>query len=364
MKVPFLDLRVDNLEKKYLFKSLDKIMNHGIFVMGPEIKKFESKISQFCNRKYCISVGSGTEALYLALKSLNLKENDEVITTSLSWIATANAIKLNNLNPVFADIDEDLNISPKSIKKLVTKKTKAILTVNYTGKISKIAELKKICKENNLFLLEDCAQSFGAKKNNQISGSNGILSTFSFNPMKIYGGLGEGGAILTNNNSLYKKICALRYNGTIKKEILFNPSLNCRLDTIQAGFLLHRLKNVKTVISKRNANAKIYTKYLENIVTVPKVDKNEIHSFYTYTIICKNRDKLMKYLIQNNIETKIQHKILMPLQEPYIKCKKDITNSKKIVKGILSIPNNEKLEKKQILYIIKHIKKFYESKQI
>ncbi len=362
MKVPFLDLKVDDVEKKIFFKSLNKIMKHGMFVMGPEVKEFENKISLYCNRKYCISVGSGTEALYLALKSLNLKENDEVITTSLSWIATANAIKLNNLKPVFADIDKDLNISPKSIKKLITKKTKAILTVNFTGKISKIEELKKICKESNLFLLEDCAQSFGAKKNNQISGSDGILSTFSFNPMKIYGGLGEGGAILTNNYSLYKKICILRYNGTIKKEILINPSLNCRLDTIQAGFLLDRLKKVKTIISKRNKNANIYAKHLKNIVTVPKVDKNEIHTFYTYTIICKNRDKLKKYLNDKNIETKIQHKVLMPLQTPYIKYKKDITNGQKIVKGILSIPIHEKLKKKEILYIIKHIKKFYEYK--
>ena len=130
-----LDLSLNTKQQHKIIKPLIKIMKHGIFVMGPEINQFEKKISKFCNRNYCVSVGSGTDALYLALKSLNLKKNDEVITSSLSWIATANAIYLNNLNPVFADIDDDLNISPQSIQRLITNKTKAILTVNYTGKI-------------------------------------------------------------------------------------------------------------------------------------------------------------------------------------------------------------------------------------
>lgn len=361
MKVPFLDLKIKNTEKINLVNSLNKIMAHGIFVMGPEVKKFEDKISSICNRKYCISVGSGTEALYLSLKSLKLSKTDEVITTSLSWIATANAIKLNNLNPVFADIDEDLNISPKSIKKLISKKTKAILVVNYTGKICKLKEIKKICKENKLYLIEDCAQSFGAKKYNKISGSNGIFSTFSFNPMKIFGGLGEGGAILTNNYLLYKKLFYLRYNGTINRETLVEPSLNCRLDTIQAGFLIDRIKRVKKIITKRNANAQMYKKYLKNFVIMPNIDKDETHSFYTFTIICNKRDKLKKFLAKKNIETQIQHPILMPLQKPFLNCKKDISNSKKIVKKILSIPVHENLSNIQVMYVINSIKKFYES---
>ena len=335
-------------------------MKHGIFVMGPEVRQFEKKISKFCNRNYCVSVGSGTEALYLALKSLNLKKNDEVITSSLSWIATANAIYLNNLKPVFADIDDDLNISPQSIERLITNKTKAILTVNYTGKISKLDQLKKICKKNNLFLLEDCAQSFGSKKNSQISGSNGILSTFSFNPLKIFGGLGEGGAILTNNIKLNKKLQILRYNGTKNREFLVEPSLNCRLDTIQASFLLERLKDVKEIIRKRNQNAKLYNKYLKGIVITPIIEKKETHSFYTYTILCKNRDQLKSYLLSKNIETQIQHPILMAQQKPYKKFKSEIFNAKKVVKKILCLPINEKINKKEITYVAKSIKEFYE----
>lgn len=362
MKVPFLDLKIKKSEKKILNNSLNRIMNHGIFVMGPEIKKFEDKISRICKRKYCVSVGSGTEAIYLALKALKFNEGDEIITTSLSWIATANAIKLNNLNPVFADINEDLNISPSSIKKLISKRTRAILTVNYTGKICNLNEIKKICNEKNLYLLEDCAQSFGSVKSNKVSGSNGIISTFSFNPMKILGGLGEGGAILTNNYSIYKKLLYLRYNGTINRETLIEPSLNCRLDTIQAGFLIDRIKKVKKIIKKRITNAKIYQKNLKNIVITPKIDRNEIHSFYTFTIICRKRDDLKKYLLKKNIETQIQHPILMPLQKPYLKFKRDIVNSKKIVKKILSIPIHENLSYKQIVYVINTIKKFFENK--
>lgn len=361
MKVKFLDLKLNKFNRDLFKRSLDNVMKHGYFVMGPEIKKFEKKISNYCNRKYCTSVGSGTEALYLAIKSLNLSRGDQIITTSLSWIATANAIALNNLDPVFADIENDLNISPESIEKLITKKTKAVLVVNYTGKICDFDRIKKICNRHKLILIEDCAQSFGSSNKKYLSGSNGLISTFSFNPMKTLGGLGECGAILTDNFTINKRLNYLRYNGTVNREKLMLPSLNCRMDTIQASFLLERLKKYKKIFKTRNNNAKIYSRELKDIVTIPKLAINEKHCFYTYTILCEKRDDLKKYLESKNIETKIQHPILMPLQKPYITCKKDIKNSLKIVKKILCLPVNENLTNKQIKYVINCIKKFYRS---
>ena len=362
MKVPFLDLKVDKVNRHIFKKALEKVMKHGFFVMGPEIEKFENKISKYCNRKYCVSVGSGTEALYLAIKALNFNAGDEIITTSLSWIATANAISLNNLKPAFADIDNSLNISHKSIKKLISKKTKAVLVVNYTGKMCDFEKIKKVCKDSKLILIEDCAQSFGASYGKHISGSNGMISTFSFNPMKTLGGLGECGAILTNNLSQFKKLNYLRYNGTVNKEELFEPSLNCRMDTIQAAFLLEKLKTYKKVLKIRNNNAKIYSKELNGLVATPMVNSNEKHSFYTYTILCEKRDELKKYLERKNIETKIQHPILMPLQKPYSKFRRDIQNANKIVKKILCLPVNEKVNSAQIMYVVNTIKKFYGGK--
>ena len=362
MKVPFLDLRLSKTDRDIYKKALDNVMKHGIFVMGPEIKKFEKKISNYCNRKYCVSVGSGTEALYLAIKALDFNVGDEIITTSLSWIATANAISLNNLNPVFADIEDNLNISSESVEKLISKKTKAVLVVNYTGKICNFDKIKKICKKNNLILIEDCAQSFGSSFKRHISGSNGLISTFSFNPMKPLAGLGECGAVLTNNTSIHKKLNYLRYNGTVNREQLLEPSLNCRMDTIQASFLLERLKNYKEIFKTRNRNAKIYSNELKNFVITPNLAVGEKHSFYTYTILCNKRDDLKKYLETKNIETKIQHPILMPLQKPYLKFKRDIKNANKIVKQILCLPVNEKVNYNQIMYVINNIKKFYNSK--
>ena len=152
----------------------------------------------------------------------------------------------------------------------------------------------------------------------------------------------------------------LRYNGTINRETLVEPSLNCRMDTIQAGFLIDRLKRVKKIIKKRNANARIYQKHLKDLVIMPKIDKGEIHCFYTFTIICNKRDSLRKFLSNKNIETQIQHPILMPSQKPFLNCKKDIINSKRIVKKILSIPIHENLSNNQIMHVINSIKKFYE----
>ena len=155
MKVRFLDLSISNsTEKRSLLRSIEKIFDHGQLVMGPEIELFEKEISNFCSRKFAISVGSGTEALYLALRSLDIGPGDEVITTSLSWIATANAIALTGATPVFSDINDDLNIDPSVAENLITEKTKAILFVNYTGKICAIEKLEKIAKKHNIDLIE------------------------------------------------------------------------------------------------------------------------------------------------------------------------------------------------------------------
>ena len=361
MKVRFLDLRIhDADQKKLLLDAIERVFDHGIMINGPELQAFEKKVAAFCNRNFAIGVNSGTGALFLALKSLGIGKGDEVITTSLSWIATANAIALTGASPVFADIDNDLNISPDSVKKIISKHTKAILPVHYTGKICSIEDLQKIANENNIYLIEDAAQAFGAKRKNIIAGAFGDLACFSMNSMKIFASCGEAGIILTDNEKLCDHIFSLRYNGTINKETCIEPSLNARLDTIQAAILLERIKDVPRIIDKRREIAKLYNKYLEGIVKVPNENDEEYCVYYTYTIQASKRNELQSYLLSKGIETKIQHPILMPDQPAYNKEKKgNIDNAKKIVNKILSLPANEKISFDQVKYVSDCIKYFY-----
>jgi len=362
-KIRYVNLSVksNSLRQNYL-KSLNKIFKHGQFILGPEVKLLESKLAKFCNRRYAVATGSGTDALFLAVKSLNISKNNEVITTPLSWVASTNAITVNGAKPVFVDIKDDLNIDENKIEKAITKKTKAILFVNFTGKICEVSKIKKIAKKYKLNLIEDAAQSFGSIKNGKPSGSFGDVSCVSLNPMKVLPSLGEAGIVLTDNKKIYEKIKILRYAGTVNKENCYFPSLNFKIDTIQAAFIMENLKILNKKIQKRNQYAKYYINNLCSKVQTPIILKNEKHSFYSFTIIVNKRNQLKKYLLTNGIETKIQHPILIPKQFAYKnKYKNKLINSERLVKKILCIPINENLQFKQIYYIIKKINMFYKS---
>lgn len=360
--IKFLDLKVSDSEYDLLSKVFQRVCNHGQLVMGIELEDFEKKLANYVGRKYAIGVSSGTDAVYLALRALELKPGDEVITSSLSWIATANSIYRAGGTPVFCDIGEDLNIDPTSIKSLISNKTKAIVSVDFTGKLCDYDSLIKICEYNNISLIQDGSQAFGAKRGNFISGSVGLISAISHNPMKVFGALGEAGSVLTDNYEIADKIKILRYNGTINKEICITPSLNGRMDSLQAAILSVRLDNFQSVINNRLKNYEQYKRELitsNNDIILPNIEKNEIHSLYTFTIQCKQRDKLVNFLNENSIENKIQHPILMCDQEPYKKFKNNATNARKLINNILSIPIHEKLTDKEISYVSNKINEFY-----
>ena len=290
VKIRYVNLSVkDNKTRKRYIKSLEKIFDHGKFILGPEVSLLEKKLAKFCKRKYAVATGSGTDALFLAVKALDINRGDEVITTPMSWVSSTNAIKFNGAKPIFADIKDDLNIDENKIEKLITKRTKAILFVNFTGKICEVNNLKKIANKHKLKLIEDAAQSFGSKKNNKPSGSFGDISCVSLNPMKVLSSLGEAGLVLTDEKKIYEKIKILRYAGTVNKENCHIPSLNFKIDTVQAAFILNNFQNLNKKILLRNKNAE-YDEKLTSKIKLPKVLK-ERHSFYSFTIIVPNRDK-------------------------------------------------------------------------
>jgi dTDP-4-amino-4,6-dideoxygalactose transaminase len=355
MKVRFLNLSVPEKERAALLKAAEKMLIHGQILNGPEQIEFEKRIAKETDRKYAVGVNSGTNALLLAIKALGIGTGDEVITTSLSWVATANAIALNGATPVFADIRDDLNVCPESIKRLITDKTKAIVVVHYTGKIADMDAICKIAKDNNLLVIEDTAQAFSAKYNGKVAGSFGDIASFSFNPMKVLAGCGEAGAVATDSEATMQTLETLRYGGTINREECVVPSINARMDTIQAAFLSVRLDLLDELIKKRRRHVDIYNKMISNVVKTPVEQPDCYDVYYTYTIQTERRDELMEHLESKGIETKIQHKILMPNQGIYKDCVAEKENAEKIAKKILCLPVHEKLEDKDIEYVAETI---------
>jgi dTDP-4-amino-4,6-dideoxygalactose transaminase len=360
-RVPFLDLKIKN---KFAFhRALDTVMSHGQFVLGPEVELLEDRLSSYVNRKFCVSVSSGSDALLLAIRSLSLNPGDEIITTPLSWIATANAIVLSGAIPVFADIDESLNIDPDSIIPMINNKTKAILSVDFTGKLCRYEELLVICKAFGLVLIEDGSQSFGASNNSgQRCGKFGTLSAISHNPMKVLGAFGEAGSIYTDCDELYERLKLLRYAGTVNREICTEHSLNHRMDTINAAFLLHRLEQFENeVVARRQANAEIYARYLpQSVNRSPSNVQSGTHVFYTYTVLLDDREGLMKWLSANSIETKVQHRTLMPDQPAFREFRRyQNAQAASIADKILCLPIGEHLSESQIMYVCEKINHFY-----
>jgi len=317
-------------------------------------------LSKYCDRKFGVSVNSGTDALFLGLKSLGIGYGDEVITSPLSWIATANSISMTGAVPVFADIRNDLNLDPDSIECLINKKTKAIMPVHYAGKICPMDELIEIAEKYNLDVIEDASQAFSAHYKNRVAGSFGRIACFSLNPMKILPALGEAGIILTDDESIKNRLISLRYNGMVNREVCIEAGLNCRMDTIQAAILLKQIKKVDSVVNKRRDIAKYYNQNISDLVSIPIEQDMEKDVFYTYTIRTDKRDELKLYLESKGIEVKIRDPYLMPEQPAYKKGYiGKFPNSKILIKQLLCLPINEKMSIDDAKYVIMCIKEFF-----
>jgi len=361
MKVRYRDLSVeDSAIKSELLEAVDKVLTHGQIILGPEVKEFENSFAADCGKKYAIGVNCGTNALYLSLRALGIGPGDEVITTPLSWIATVNAIVLTGAVPVFVDIAQDLNINPNLIETAITSKTKAIVPVHFTGRLCKMEKILDVAKRHTISVVEDACQAYGAHLNGRMAGSFGDLGCFSMNAMKVFCSYGEAGAIVTGNDDFHEKLLSYRYNGTINKEDCHTPGINARIDTIQAAMMNVNFKYVQARIKRLREISKYYNDNLKDLVQCPLEDES-FHSYYSYTILPDNRDNLFDYLTKSEIETKIQHPILMPYHTAYKGKypKYDLRVAEKLVDQILCIPNHDRLTDEQVEYTVKTLKRFF-----
>jgi len=369
MKIKFTDLYKANKFKaknihKTIISGISNLIKKNSFVGGKEILNFEKNFAKFTNSKYCIGLGNGTDALEIAIESLNLKKDSEVIVPTNTWISTAEAVTRSGLRVVFCDISlKDYTIDIDDLKRKISKKTSAIMVVHLFGYPANLKEIKKIAKKRKIKIIEDCAQAHGSKIGNQHVGTFGDIGTFSFFPGKNLGAYGDGGGIITNRIDLKKKCELIRNHGALEKYDHKFPGRNSRLDTIQAYILNTKLPHYIKKLKKRNQLAKIYLKNLKNTngINLPVLNfKKNYYTFHQFVIRLELRDNLKKYLKKNGVDTMIHYPYMLHELNFYKKNKgsRNLKNAKNLGNKILSLPITEDHSNKEVIYICKKINEF------
>ena len=362
MKVPFSTLKPLHEEiRKEMLSKITEVYDKGWFIQGEECSKFEEEYAKYMGSKYCVGVGNGLDAIRLALLALDIKDGDEVIVPSNTYIATALAVTYVGAKPILVDPDlETYNLSKEGIEEAITEKTKAIIIVNLYGQSADIDDILEIAKKHNLYVIEDCAQSHNSLYKGKKTGTFGDVGCFSFYPGKNLGALGDGGAIITDNKDIADKVRAIANYGSSEKYKHIYKGVNSRLDEIQAGLLRIKLKYLDKVTAERQRIANLYLEKIDNPkIVLPKIGKDRTHVWHIFAIRCKTRNELQEYLKRHDIGTNIHYPISIAKQEAY---KNDNLNDLPIAKLIadeeLSLPLYYGMTDDEINYVIDIINKY------
>ncbi|MDN3643783.1 DegT/DnrJ/EryC1/StrS family aminotransferase [Lutimonas halocynthiae] len=364
--IKFLDLQKINAQyEQELKEAAVKVIDSGWYLIGKELDSFEQNYASFCGTKYCLGVANGLDALRLIFRAYIelglMKKGDEVIVPANTYIASVLAISDNSLVPVFVEPNEQTyNLDSEKIEKVITNKTKAILTVHLYGQNSVDEKILEVCKKNDLKLVEDAAQSHGALWQGKVMGSIGDAAGHSFYPGKNLGALGDAGAVTTSDETLAKTIKGLRNYGSEKKYENIYKGFNSRLDEIQAAFLNVKLKYIQNDIKARRDIAYYYLKNINNSnITLPNVLSKEGHVWHVFVVRCKKRDALQKFLMDNGIQTLIHYPIPIFRQKAYKEFNHmNYSITDMIHKEVLSIPISSVLDKTSLQKIIGVINSF------
>jgi len=363
MNVPFADFGPQYKElKKTIDAGLKKVFTSGAFILGPEEKKFEEEFAKYCGAKYGVGVNSGTDALFLATLALGIGPEDEVIVPAFTFIATALGVSFAGAKPVFVDIDEStFNMDPSKIKAAITPKTKAIIVVHLYGQPANMDEIVRIARENNLKVVEDCAQAHGAKYQGKRIGAFGDVACFSFYPTKSLGGFGDGGMILTSDENIHQRVLMLRDYGRKGRYEHVAIGYNSRLDTVQAVVLSAKLKRLDKWNATRAKHAAYYAKLLKGVpgVTTPTTLADRTHVFQTYAVRVKNRDAVAEEMKKAGVGVLIHYPIPLHLQPAYKNLgykQGDFPVAEKAGNEELSLPMFPHMTKKQIEYVCASLK--------
>jgi len=342
--------------KEEIDAAIMRVLESGRYILGEEVRSFEEEFARYIGVNYGIGVGSGTDAINLALKACGIGPGDEVITVSLTAVATVAAIELSGATPVLVDITPDTyTLDPDLVEEVITSQTKAVLPVHLYGHPADMDRIVPLALEHDLYVIEDCAQSHGALLQGRKTGSLGDIAAFSFYPTKNLGAIGDGGMVVTDDVDLAEKVRLLRQYGWKKRNMSNIPGMNSRLDEIQAAILRVKLQYLDQDNRIRRRLARVYDKYLlSDSITTPITSKGCVHAYHQYVIQTYRRDAMRQYLADYGIDTLIHYPIPIHLQDAYcgrIKTSGHLIMTEEICRRIVSLPLHPSLYEEDLLEI-------------
>lgn len=353
MNVPFLDLRQQHQQlRQEMLESLGRVLDQGTFCLGPEVAAFEQEIARAQGCSFGIGVNSGTSALQLALLAAGVKPGDEVITSSLSFVATAAAILYCGARPVYADVLADFyTLDPESVRQRISPKTRAIVPVHLYGQMCRMEKILEIAQEHNLAIVEDAAQAHLATRNGALSGTFGVASGLSFYPSKNLGACGEAGLVLTSNEKAHQEIRQLRDWGQVQKYHHEKQGFNFRMDAFQAAILRVKLPHLKEWTLARQRCANLYQEMLEGLeIRLPQVDVGNQHVYHLYPVLLENRDAVRQRMEELGIGCGCHYPIPIHLQPPYSDPefpKGSLPETERVAASVLTLPMYPELSSDQ-----------------
>ena len=368
--VPYVFLMAQwSRERTALLPIIERVLQSGKYIGGQQVETFEGHAARLCQTKHCVALNSGTDALVCALVSLGVKRGDEVITPPNSFVASTAAIVHIGAKPVFVDVLPDQNIDPSRIEAAITSRTRAIMPVHLTGRMARMDQIKAIADRYEIPILEDAAQAIGSKYLGVPSGKWGRVGCFSTHPLKNLNGCGDGGFLVTDDDSIAREVRAMRTHGfmqhsdgSIDKYVIERFGYVSRMDALQAAILSFRTTELDWVIAQRQRNAELYTQLLDpGTVFVPKQVAGEFNSYHTFVIQIDHRDELREHLRKVNVETGIHYPIPIHLQPAsrnlgFPKGSFPVTELQ--ADRILTLPIHQFLTKDQVSMVGEQVNKF------
>ncbi len=356
-----MDKGFQKYQEEFEQKALE-VLRSGWYVLGKEVQAFEEEFAAYTGSKYCVGLASGLDALWIAFRILGIGTGDEVIVQSNTYIASVMGITINGATPVFVEPDEFYNMDASKIEEKITEKTKAILVVHLYGQASNMRPIKAICEKYNLRLVEDCAQSHGAKFAGQETGSFGDIGCFSFYPSKNMGAFGDAGAIVTNDAKIADDIKVFRNYGSEKRYYNRVVGTNSRLDELQAGLLRVRLAHMEEITQEKKMIAKRYTEGICNpLLRLPTLREEAESVWHQYVVRCNERERLQKYLEEHGIGTIIHYPIPPHMSEAYQYLgygKGDFPIAEKYADEVLSLPIYNGITEEEQQFVIQTLNEF------
>lgn len=356
-----LDRGFELYQQEYEQKALE-VLRSGWYVLGNEVKNFESEFAAYVGADYCVGLASGLDALWIAFRVLDIGEGDEVIVPANTYIASVMGISINGAKPVLVEPDEYFNIDADRMEEAITEKTKAILAVHLYGQASNMGKIMEIAHKYNLRVIEDCAQSHGACYGGKETGTFGDIGCFSFYPSKNLGAFGDAGAIITNDAELADKVRIFRNYGSEKRYYNQVVGANSRLDELQAGLLRVRLQHLDELQDER---LRICTRYLGEIhnskIMLPQIRENATTVWHQFVVRCTEREKLIAYLNNYEIGTIIHYPIPPHLSQAYAYLgfrKGDFPITEKYADEVLSLPLYNGMREEELDYVIEKLNAF------